>query len=156
MDPDQLKLIDFYKNEDRHHKVKLYFGDTECENYWGDDWNDTPYEHNAGPVYNEFILKTETIYTTTEIILEPCDIPDCNSGWCKKDFKKRLTPCILVVPMSVIEEYDKIYGDYPTYTQAIGHPMVRRLYLGDSYSQVMNNINYTEPTGIPKREESGR
>lgn len=29
----------------------LYFADTEPENVWGDDWDDVPYEDNAGIPY---------------------------------------------------------------------------------------------------------
>lgn len=61
LDIDSLKLIDYDKYEDRYNRVSLYFGDTECEDYWGDDWNDAPYEHNAGIVYREYVKKMEII-----------------------------------------------------------------------------------------------
>ena len=30
----------------------MYFT-SDIENQWGDDWNDRPYEHNAGPPYED-------------------------------------------------------------------------------------------------------
>lgn len=32
----------------------LWFTDTPIDQVWGDDWNDAPYEHNAGEPYSEF------------------------------------------------------------------------------------------------------
>jgi len=33
--------------------VFAYFTLKELDKQWGDDWNDTPYEHNAGDPYND-------------------------------------------------------------------------------------------------------
>lgn len=32
----------------------LWFTNTPIDKVWGDDWNDAPYEHNAGEPYSEF------------------------------------------------------------------------------------------------------
>ena len=47
-----MKLIDF---DYRGNVIKLYFGDDNENKYHGDDWNDIPYEHNAGEVYKEYV-----------------------------------------------------------------------------------------------------
>jgi len=44
------ELIDFEK---KGNVIRLYIGKNGGQ--WGDDWNDKPYEHNAGRVYDEFI-----------------------------------------------------------------------------------------------------
>ena len=150
IDTDNLKLIDFYKNEGNTYSVTLYFGDTECEDYWGDDWNDTPYEHNAGTVYDEFVEKTEVVRVEDGIIIEPSDTPEAGSRWNKRDFKNRLTPCLLIVPKTVLDKYYK--DEFPSYEEAIGNPFVRRIYYNDSYPQVMNTIN-SSPSSKPKEEE---
>ena len=31
--------------------IKLFLSKTKNKDIWGDDWNDAPYEHNAGEVY---------------------------------------------------------------------------------------------------------
>ena len=47
----KLGIIDF---ERKGNVVRFYIGDTNA-NYHGDDWNDRPYEHNAGTVYDRYI-----------------------------------------------------------------------------------------------------
>jgi len=44
------EVIDF---ERKGNLVRLYLGKNGKQ--WGDDWDDVPYEHNAGKVYDEFI-----------------------------------------------------------------------------------------------------
>ena len=44
-----MKIIDF---EIKGNQVKFYLGSDNCDNYWGDDWDDKPYEHNAGEPYD--------------------------------------------------------------------------------------------------------
>ena len=47
-----MKIIDFEK---RGNVIRFYCGKDDCDDYWGDDWNDRPYEHNAERVYSEYI-----------------------------------------------------------------------------------------------------
>jgi len=47
---DDLEVIDF---ERKGNLVRLYLG--ENGEQWGDDWNDAPYQSNAGKVYDEFV-----------------------------------------------------------------------------------------------------
>ncbi len=51
--------------------------------YYGDDWNDCPYEHNAGTVYERFIYGERTYYYDYNwIIVEPCS-GELNSSYRK-------------------------------------------------------------------------
>ena len=47
-----MKIIDFEK---RGNLVRLYLGSDSVDDYWGDDWDDAPYEYNAGKVYDKYI-----------------------------------------------------------------------------------------------------
>jgi len=47
---DNLEVIDF---ERKGNLVRLYLG--ENGEQWGDDWNDAPYQSNAGKVYDKFV-----------------------------------------------------------------------------------------------------
>lgn len=149
MNTNNLKLIDFYKDEENTYNVILYFGDTECDDYWGDDWGDIPYEHNAGIVYEEYVEKKEIVLVENGIILEPCNTPEPNSQWAKEDFKQRITPCLLVIPNDILKR-DYMTSDVPTYERVICNPFVRKIYYNDSYTQVMNTIN---PNPCPKQPE---
>lgn len=42
-----------------------YFTTQELSKQWGDDWNDAPYEHNAGEPYNDTFPKMEGHETWT-------------------------------------------------------------------------------------------
>ena len=102
----QFKIIDF---EVKGNQVKFYVGTKNCNNYTGDDWNDTPYEHNAGPVYDRFIagwfVKT---FNFDDVVMEPCDGKD-NSRFCKDDMKARRVPCVCVLPKEFKDEYAWYY-----------------------------------------------
>ena len=56
MKRDELKLLDF---ENKCNQLRLFFGDDEKP--WGDDWDDAPYQHNAGRVYEKFIKDTAVL-----------------------------------------------------------------------------------------------
>lgn len=42
-----------YVEEFGYDYATLYYASTDAENVWGDDWNDVPYEHNAGGPYDD-------------------------------------------------------------------------------------------------------
>ena len=46
-----LKIIDFEK---KGNVVRFYYGKDSLKEWYGDDWDDRPYEHNAGEVYHRF------------------------------------------------------------------------------------------------------
>jgi hypothetical protein len=90
-----VKIIDFEKHGD---VVRFYLGADDCKDYWGDDWDDAPYEHNAGPVYDEYVKDyVDYIFPFDSFVLEPCD-GAYNSEFSKEDMKKRTIPCIVCVP----------------------------------------------------------
>lgn len=67
------------------------------DRFYGDDWNDSPYEHNAGPVYPWFVKGTFDIsFPFDSILLEPKD-GELNSEYCKDDLVDRKAPVLLVI-----------------------------------------------------------
>ena len=54
-----------------------YFTPISLDKQWGDDWNDAPYEHNAGVPYDDYYDGDERV--ETEIIVVPFYIP--HDGW---------------------------------------------------------------------------
>ena len=70
-----------------------------CNDYWGDDWNDRPYECNAGSVYDKFVRDYATIiFPFDYVVLTPEGDWHYrgNSPFCKYDFKARKAPCVVV------------------------------------------------------------
>lgn len=94
-----MKIIDF---ETKGNVIRFALGADDCNDYWGDDWDDIPYEHNAGPVYDDYITGYATVFV-------PFDYTVCSmehdwhyqggrygSGLAKEDFKLEYAPCLVV------------------------------------------------------------
>ena len=94
-----MQIIDIEK---KVNVVRFYLGENGKQ--WGDDWDDAPYEHNAGEVYGEYVNATKDIaFPYDYIVLEPCDGVS-NSRYSKQDMIKRKVPCLVIVP-------DELYKD---------------------------------------------
>lgn len=98
-----LKIIDF--DDSYGYVLKFFLGKKTEKNYYGDDWDDAPYEHNAGLVYDEYVEKTIEIPIATDCIILYADYDYINSPYCKLDFKARKTP-FLVVSKNTDEKYN--------------------------------------------------
>ena len=119
-----MKIIELEK---RGNVIRFYCGKDDCDDYWGDDWNDRPYEHNAERVYSEYIEEYIDVAVDMDYhVMEPADDwrYNNNTPFSKEDMKKRSVPCIIVVPnddsyvseefnrYAVSDNVDKIYfGD---------------------------------------------
>lgn len=123
-----MKIIDFEKFGNT---VKFYLGEDDCEDYWGDDWDDTPYEHNAGPVYDRFVKGVRLFYFDyKDLVLEPCE-GDWNSRWCKDDMKNNNVPCILYIPHEIVDKHD-FYDDFNRWLAiAPREPKIEMFYFND-------------------------
>ena len=100
-----MKIIDF---ERCGNIIGLYLGADDCNDYWGDDWNDAPYEHNAGRVYQEYIKGyVEFAFPLKYDICEACD-GYFNSPFSKEDMINRKVPCLTISTKPKIKIY---FGD---------------------------------------------
>lgn len=121
-----MKIIDFAK---RGNLVRFYLGADDCDDYYGDDWNDRPYEHNAGTVYDEFVTGTmDVVFPFRCLVMEPSEDwhNDNNSPYCKDDMKARLVPCIIAVDPGE----DWHYHDEFNYWLSADH--AEKIYFGDN------------------------
>lgn len=117
-----MKIIDFKK---KGNVVRFYLGADGCKDYSGDDWNDTPYEHNAEKVRDDYITGyRDVIFPFDYSVLEPCD-GVTNSDWCKDDMKARKVPCILAVENSDEVLFSDNFNTMSMDSRAI------RFYFGD-------------------------
>lgn len=66
-----------------------YFTEGPVEEVWGDDFEDAPYEHNAGPPYEKFVAAK--IFFESNL-WEPDAFAHGNSPWSIQDINKGLTP----------------------------------------------------------------
>ena len=76
---------------------QAYFTTRPLDKQWGDDWNDAPYEHNAGGPY--CWRETDKHVDPWEIVelffVGPFETPDAevvNSRWSIEDINAKMTP----------------------------------------------------------------
>jgi hypothetical protein len=137
-----MKLIDFDTNG---HVVKLYFGAHDLKDWWGDDWNDTPYEHNAGVVYGEFVKKTlEVAFPFDFFVMEPSS-GEFNSMWCKNQMKERQVPAL-----AILKSDQNIFAY--SFKDIVSNSKTLKLYFGDSEKEILKNIKRLENVKILKEE----
>lgn len=142
-----MKIIDFEK---KGNTIRFYLGKNNCMDYYGDDWDDAPYEHNAGKVYDEYIEDFNDItFPFDYLVLEPAD-GEFNSPYCKDDMKHRRVPCIIVVPK------DKVtwHTNFSYYAPMEG---IIHYYFGDTMEPEMTAEKYQElairTCGFDKKED---
>lgn len=123
-----MKIIDFKK---KGNVVRFFLGADDLEKWWGDDWNDTPYEYNAGLVYSQFESGHRDItFPFDSLVIEPCE-GVTNSEWCKDDMVARRVPCIIVVPKELADD-DWCGQDFAHW---VGVDGVQRYYFGDKMEE---------------------
>lgn len=118
-----MKIIDF---ERKGNVVRFFLGADDCFDYWGDDWDDAPYDYNAGQVYDRYVTGHKDVYFAFDsLVLEP-ESNRYNSRCTKEDMKKRKIPCIIVVPKEIHED---TWND--SFSQFVGADGIQRFYFGD-------------------------
>lgn len=108
-----VKIIDF---ERRGNLVRFYLGSDDDQDFWGEDWDERPYEvqENNG-VYEQHIKGyRDIVFPFDAIVCEPCD-GHKYSRRSKRDMKGRRTACIVCMMPSAFDEdeYSWLYvGDF--------------------------------------------
>lgn len=105
-----LEIIDII---DRGNLLEIKLGKNKTQ--WGDDWDDTPYEYNAGEVYDKYVSQTAIGYYDTSykvITYAKYHVGD-NSDMSMADFVDRQNPMFYVINQNEPwKTVDKIYlGD---------------------------------------------
>ena len=129
-----MKIIDFKR---KGNVVRFYLGKDSLKDWYGDDWDDVPYEHNAEQVYSEFVSDLADIaFPFESLVLEPQDDwhNNGNSEYCKNDMVARKVPCIIVVPSNLVEDYNENFYHY------VSMDGVTKIYFGDNIENVKNMI----------------
>ena len=132
---ESLKVIDWYK---KGNIVRFFLGDNDCKDYWGDDWNDRPYEHNAGLVYPEYVKATfDVAFQFDTLIAEPY-LNVSNSQFSKEDMKNGIIPFLCVLPAESLkhaQEEIKIHG-VGHYLDFINSEFTVPIYMNDRLGQM--------------------
>lgn len=114
-----MKILDI---DTKGNLLRCYLGDATMTDWWGDDWDDAPYEYNAGPVYDQFVRQVADVVLDWDVqAVEPCGA--ANIQWCRNDFKARRVPLFLLSYPS-----DGWRGYWDT---LIADPKTPRVFMGD-------------------------
>jgi hypothetical protein len=127
-----LKIIDV---DQKGQLVKFYLADDDLEEWTGDDWNDTPFEHNAGSVYDEYVCGELTVvYKWDDLVIQP-DWGLTNSSYCKDDMIARR-----IYALCVLKTEDRDKSDYAWRADMVaGNSKAIRIYMGDTVRYRMSD-----------------
>ena len=118
----QTKIIDC---ETKGNVIRFYLGDPNRTDYWGDDWDDAPFDCNAGRVYDEYVEAVKDVSFPFDCkVIEP-DSVHCSHYWSRENMKERKVPCLIVVPESYAEDWNDSFFYW------LGRPGVKKYYFGD-------------------------
>ena len=130
--PETMKIIDFEK---KGNVVRFYLGANGLKEWWGDDWDDAPYDCNAGRVYDEYVSGHRDIAFPFDcLVIEPCE-GVCNCKFCKEDMIARRVPCIIVVPKELADS-SSWYGHGFDYW--VGVDGITKYYFGDRMEEELD------------------
>lgn len=127
--PKDLIIVDFALYS---HQLVLFLGNPKIKDYHGDDWDDSPYDCNAGTVYSEYyedmvILNFDENYE----IIEPT-YGYLNTPYCKEDMRDQGVPCILYQNKNMLNGY-RPYNFGTAWKSKKYH----EIHMGDKISKVV-------------------
>ena len=121
---DELVIVDFGL---KGNVCRIYLGRPGVKP-WGDDWNDAPYEHNAGVVYDEFVEgHVDVAFPFDAIVAEP-SLGEWNSSYSKQDMLRRRVPCLAI--LRVDDRYDR-WRFEDSFARVVAHGSAHKLFFGD-------------------------
>lgn len=138
---DKMKVIDFEKRG--NNIIRYYFGDDDCNDYWGDGWGDVPYDNNAQRVNNKYIKKyIDIAYPFDYLVLTPDDIYlATHSIYPKWNMKYRIIPCVIIIDKKLAQKFD-CYNDFEHWVWVrYTDERIKKVYFGDSEESVKGDLN---------------
>lgn len=138
-DSEMPKLIDF---ERKGNVVRLYLGRSGLREWYGDDWDDTPYEHNAETVYAEYVIGWLDVALGWQMdVFEPAD-GHVNSHWCKDDMVAGRVAMLAVFRES---DFTLTPFGFEDVTSARGTVL---LHMGESLDEAVGALCATDVLGM--------
>lgn len=126
---DVMQIIDFKR---KGNLVRFYLGDVNDNGFWGNGWNERPYEAQSNnSVYDKYIKGVrDIVFPFDAIVCEPSDGHKF-SRRSKRDMKGRRCPCIVVMMPDAFDkdEYSWVYID--DFDLCAGDGRSVKFYFGD-------------------------
>lgn len=122
-----------YEPYDRCSEINLY-----SDTYYGDDWNDAPYQDNAGRVYDRFVKSYRDLVVPFDYeVLEPSD---SYTDYSKEDMRDRKVPCIILVSQEIFNRAGVDYYATSAFNWAEKSVDTIKIYFGDDESVLDLNL----------------
>lgn len=134
-----MKIIDW---ESKGNLVRFYLAKDEIEEWWGDDWDDAPYEHNAGTVYNEYVDRVVDVAFRWNTHIYEAGLDwryNGNSPFSKEDFQNRKAPMLV---LAIGDDYSYWANDYSQLIGSEENENIVKLYMGDSADRLQDLISF--------------
>ena len=115
--------------EKKGNVVRFYLGENALKDWGGDDWSNTPYEHNAGDLLYGADATVDVAFNFDVTVHEAKDDPAYkgNSPFSMNDFKARKVPLLII---------DK--SEYPRhYSKCLKSKDCFPIYMGDSCNDTL-------------------
>ena len=136
MDMKNLVICDW---QTKGNVVRLYCCDQDnYDDIWGDDWNDQPYEHNAGQVYDEYVNKVIDIYFDFDVVILEADEDwtyGGNSPFSKQDFKEGKAPIFIAYWPQKDDYWEG--NEYHLLIGAKNTNRILKFYMGDMIKPIL-------------------
>ena len=121
--------------------VRFFLGEDDLKEWWGDDWDDRPYDLNCGEVYDEYVSGViDVAFPFDWLVSEPSkNYSDC--GYAREDFMTGNLPLV-----AVCREEDAWDDDF---NSVIGKPSTKTFYMGDKVEKLDGLVQFSrEPRVI--------
>jgi hypothetical protein len=122
-----MKILDV---DIRCNTVKFYLGEDSLGNWCGDDWDDAPFEHNAGAIYREYVEAEAVFAFDWDDIVFGAEAGFNNSPWSKNDLKARK-----VYALCVLKAEDRSDDELWRAWDIAADDRAHRFFLGDTWDE---------------------
>ena len=132
-----MKIIDFEK---KGNTVRFALANRD-DDYWGDDWDDSPYEDNAGPVYERFVDGYADFgFGFSVSVLEPSQA--YSGSYSKQDMKEKKIPCLIIASKRSLIYSGLPEWEWDDFSSCLNSniPNVIKIYFGDSIRKVESQL----------------
>ena len=114
--------------------IRFALGKDNLEYWSGDDWDDSPYEHNActTPLFGtEYYIDVAFNYNVSVLEAKDDYHYNGNSPFCMDDFKERKIP-MLIIDLTGRERY---------YSECVDKENVCKIFMGDKFEKIFQENN---------------
>lgn len=119
--------------------VRLWCCDRDkYDDIWGDDWNDQPYEHNAGRVYDKYVDEVIDIYFDFDVVVLEAENDwsfGGNSPFSKQDFKEGKAPIFIAYWPQENDYWDG--SEYHLLMGGKNNNHILKFYMGDMIKPIL-------------------